>query len=209
MNTTTWIHQFDFQTTSIWLHQFDYDLMTTESRRQQIHNQRHIHTHIHIRLHLHNHIFTMNLWNPITFFQPNFDINQSTKTTLPKRWPHIQNMIQTNAKIPTLNQSPTDFKHTAILIYIWGEIFLECNECIYGGGFRLAIMRVYICGKIFALHNTHIKHGENPKIIMQKNCLESIKIFRQKNVYVWAILKASCNTSHSTLKLFHFNDLPN
>ena len=39
---------------------------------------------------------------------------------------------------------------------------------VYRGGFRLAIMRVYICGKIFALHNTHIKHGENPKIIMRK-----------------------------------------
>ena len=85
-------------------------------------------------------------------------------------------MIQTNVKISTLNQSPTDFKRTAILIYIWAKFFSRIMR-VYGGGFRLAIMRVYICGKIFALHNTHIKHGENPKIIMQKNCLESIKIF--------------------------------
>ena len=77
-------------------------------------------------------------------------------------------------------------------IYL-GEIFLAYNARI-GGGFRLAIMRVYICGKIFALHNTHIKHGENPKIIMRK--LSRIhKNFSSKNVYVWAILKALCNTS--------------
>ena len=53
-------------------------------------------------------------------------------------------------------------------IYL-GEIFLAYNARIYmGGGFRLATMRVYICGKIFALHNAHIKYGENPKTIMQK-----------------------------------------
>ena len=55
---------------------------------------------------------------------------------------------------------------------------------VYGGGFRLAIMRVYICGKIFALHNTHIKHGENPQNHNAKNCLESIKIFHQKCICV-------------------------
>ena len=61
-----------------------------------------------------------------------------------------------------------------------GEIFLAYNARIYGGGFRLAIMRVYICGRIFALHNTHIKRGENPKNHNAKNCLESIKIFVKK-----------------------------
>ena len=76
----------------------------------------------------------------------------------------------TNERQDTNAQSiaHTDSKRTAILIYIWGEIFLAYNVCIWGGGFRLAIMRVYICGKIFALHNTHIKHGENPKNIMRK-----------------------------------------
>ena len=53
-------------------------------------------------------------------------------------------------------------------IYLGGEIFLAYNARIWGGGFRLAIMRVYICGKIFALHNTHIKHGGNHKIIMRE-----------------------------------------
>ena len=153
--------------------------MTTESRRQQNHNQHHIHTHIHIQLHLHNHIFTMNLCNPITLLQSNFDIDQSTKTTLSKRWPHIQNMIQTNAKIPTPRSITYKFQtHRNSHIYL-DEIFLAYNARIWGG-FRLVIMRVYICGKIFALHNTHIKHGENPKNHNAKNRLESIKIFRQK-----------------------------
>ena len=53
--------------------------MTTELRRQQNYNQRHIHTHTHIQLHIHNHIFTMNLCNPITLLQPNFDIDQPIK----------------------------------------------------------------------------------------------------------------------------------
>ena len=112
-------------TSSIRLRPDDYRIKTTTN-----HNQYHIHTHIHIQLHIHNHIFTMSLCNPITLLQSSFDINQSTKTTPPKRWPHIQNMIQTNAKISTLNQSPTDFKRTAILIYIWGEIFLAYNARI-------------------------------------------------------------------------------
>ena len=102
-------------------------------------------------------------------------------------------MIQTNAKIPTLNQSPTDSKRTAILIYIWAKFFSHIMR-VYGGGFRLAIMRVYICGKIFALHNTHIKYGENPKIIMRKT-VSSLSKFFVKNVYMWAIFKTSCNTS--------------
>ena len=102
-------------------------------------------------------------------------------------------MIQTNAKIQTLNQSP-QISNAPQFSYISGAKFFSRIMRVYGGGFRLAIMRVYICGKIFALHNTHIKYGENPKIIMQKNCLESIKIFRQKDIYVWAIFKSSCNT---------------
>ena len=69
-------------------------------------------------------------------------------------------------------------------IYIWAEFFSHIIRAYMGGGFRLAIMRMYICGRIFALHNTHIKRGENPKIIMQKNYLESIKIFRQKCICV-------------------------
>ena len=115
-------------TSSIRLQPDDYRIKTITN-----HNQRHIHTHIHIQLHIHNHIFIMNLYNPITLLQPNFDINQSTKTTLSKRWPHIQNMIQTNAKISTPNQSRTDSKRPAIFIYIWGEIFLAYNARIYRG----------------------------------------------------------------------------
>ena len=86
----------------------------------------------------------------------------------------------------------TDSKRAAILIYIWAK-FLSRIMRVYGGGFRLAIIHVYICGKIFALHNTHIEHGENPKIIIQK--LSRIyKNFRQKDIYMWAIFKTSYNT---------------
>ena len=127
MNPSIRLPDYTNLTSSIRLQPDDYRIKTTTN-----YNQHHIHTHIHIQLHLHNHIFTMNLCNPITLLQSNFDINQSTKTTLSKRWPHIQNVIQTNAKISTLNQSPTDSKRTAILIYIWGEIFLAYNARIWG-----------------------------------------------------------------------------
>ena len=102
-------------------------------------------------------------------------------------------MTQTNTKILTLNQSPTSSKRAAIFHIYLGEISLAYNARIYGGGgFRLAIIHVYICGKIFALHNTHIEHGENPKIIIQK--LSRIyKNFRQKDIYMWAIFKTSYN----------------
>ena len=56
----------------------------------------------------------------------------------------------------------TDSKRTAILIYIWAKFFSRIMR-VYGGGFRLAIMRVYICGKIFALHNTHKNMEKIPK----------------------------------------------
>ena len=81
-----------------------------------------------------------------------------------------------------------------------------------GGGFRLAIMRMYICGRIFALHNTHIKHGENPKNHNAKKPSRIHKNFRQKDVYVWAILKASCNTPILDPKSFplqRFTELKN
>ena len=117
-------------TSSIRLQLDDYRIKTTTN-----HNQYHIHTHIHIQLHLHNHIFTMNLCNPITLLQPNFDINQSTKTTLSKRCPHIQNVIQTNAKIPTPNQLRTDSKRAAIFIYIWAKFSSRIMR-VYGGRFQ-------------------------------------------------------------------------
>ena len=131
-----------------------------------------------------HHTFTTKLWH-----QP---IN---KTTLFKRWPHIQNVIQTNAKIPT----PINLAHiipaAPRFSYIsWGGIFLAYNARIWGGGFRLAIMRVYICGKIFALHNTHIKTWRKSQNHNAKDCLESIKIFRQKMYMCGRFLKASCNT---------------
>ena len=104
----------------------------------------------------------------------------------------------------------TNSKRTAILIYIWAKFFSHIMRIyIGGGGFRLAIMRVYICGKIFALHNTHIKYGENPKIIMQKNYLESIKIFSSKMYMCGRFLKLHIIRLYSTLNLFHFNDLLN
>ena len=110
----------------------------------------------------------MNLYDSITLLQPNFDINQSTKNDL------IQTMT-TYTKRDTKRTQRYQRQsiahrfqtHRNSHIYL-GEIFLAYNARIWGGGFRLAIMRVYICGKIFALHNTHIKYGENPKIIMQK-----------------------------------------
>ena len=92
---------------------------------------------IYIHIYTYNYIYIITFLQWIytilsRFLQPNFDIDQSTKTSLSKRWPHIQDVIQTNAKIPTLNQSPTDSKRTAILIYIWGEIFLAYNARIWG-----------------------------------------------------------------------------
>ena len=74
-------------------------------------------------------------------------------------------MIQKNDKIPAMNQSLTQIPNAPQFSYISGAKFFSYIMRVYGGGFRLAIMRVYICGKIFALHNTHIKYGENPKII--------------------------------------------
>ena len=142
--------------------------MTTESRRQQNHNQYHIHTHIHIQLHIHNHIFTMSLCDFITLLQSSFSINQSTKTTLSKRWPHIQKNDTNKHQDANAQSIAHRFQtHRNSYIYIRAKFFSHIMR-VYGGGFRLAIMRVYICGKIFALHNTHIKYGENPKIIMQE-----------------------------------------
>ena len=94
-----------------------------------------------------------------------------------------------------------DSKRTAILIYIWAKFFSHIMR-VYGGGFKLAIMRVYICGRIFALHNTHIKHGENPKNHNAKNRLESIKIFVKKMYMCGRFLKASCNTPILNPKTF-------
>ena len=126
-------------TPSIRLQLDDYQIKTTTN-----YNQYHIHTHIHIQLHLHNHIFTMNLYNFITLLQSNFDINQSTKTTLSKRWPHIQNMIQKNTKIPTLNQLPTDSKRATFFIYIWAKFFSRIMR-VYGGRFQTGNnARVYL-----------------------------------------------------------------
>lgn len=150
MNPSIRLPDYTNLTSSIRL-QPDYYLIKTTTN----YNQRHIHTHIHIQLHTHNHIFTMSLCNPITLLQPNFDINQSIKNDL------IQTIAaytkhDTNERQDTNAQSIayTDSKRTAILIYIWAKFFSHIMR-VYGGGFRLAIMRVYICGRIFALHNTH------------------------------------------------------
>ena len=152
MNSSIRLPDYTNLNSSIRLQSDDYRIKTTTN-----HNKYHIHTHIHIQLHIHNHIFTMNLYNFITLLQPNFDINQSTKPTLSKRRPYIQNMIQTNAKIPTLNQSLPQIPNAPQFSHISGAKFFSRIMRVYrGGGFRLAIMRMYICGKIFALHNTRI-----------------------------------------------------
>lgn len=88
MNSSIRLPDYTNPTSSIQLQSDDYRIKTITN-----YNQHHIHTHIHIQLHIHNHIFTMNLYDFITLLQSNFDIDQSTKTTLSKRWPHIQNMI--------------------------------------------------------------------------------------------------------------------
>ena len=127
----------------------------------------------------------MNLCNPITLLQPNFDINQSPKTTF------IQTMTtytkrDTNERQDINAQSIAHrFQtHRNSNIYL-GAKFFSHIMCVYmGGGFRLAIMRVYICGKIFALHNTHIKTWRKSQNHNAKDCLESIKIFRQKCICV-------------------------
>ena len=75
-------------------------------------------------------------------------MNTNTKHDINKRKDtNAQSIARTDSKRPRNSH-----------IYL-GEIFLAYNARIWGGGFRLAIMRMYICGRIFALHNTHIKYG--------------------------------------------------
>ena len=118
-------------TSSIRLQPDDYRIKTITN-----YHQYHIHTHIHIQLHIHNHIFTMSLCNPITLLQPNFDINQSTKTTLSKRLPHIQNVIQTNAKMLTPNQSLAQILSAPQFSYISGAKFFLHIMRVYRGRFQ-------------------------------------------------------------------------
>ena len=124
----------------------------------------------------------MNLYDFITLLQSNFDINQSTKKNDLIQTMTTYTKHDTNERQDTNAQSIayTDSKRTAILIYIWAKFFSHIMRVYVGGGFRLAIMRVYICGRIFALHNTHIKYEGKSQNHNAKNCLESIKIFRQK-----------------------------
>ena len=153
--------------------------MTAELRRQPI-----------ITNTIYIHIYTYNYIYIITFLQWIYTIlsrfyNQTlTSTNQQKRpYPNDDHIHKTWYKRTQRYQHPINrppISNAPQSSYIsGGEIFLAYNARIWGGGFRLAIMRVYICGKIFALHNTHIKYGENHKIIMQK--LSRIyKIFRQK-----------------------------
>lgn len=64
-----------------------------------------------------------------------------------------------------------------------------------GGGFGLVIMRMYIWGKISALHNTH---QDKPRRFLERhNALIGYKsvIFRyQVVIYMGAIFEALCNT---------------
>ena len=151
------IYKYNYTNPSIRLP--DYISLTTTWWLPNQDNNKIITNAIYIHLYTYNYIYIITFLKwiytiPSHFYNQNLTSTNPKKTTLFKRRPHIQNMIQTDAKIPTLNQSPTSSKRTAILIYIWGEISSHIMR-VYGGGFRLAIMRVYICGKIFALHNTH------------------------------------------------------
>ena len=117
-------------TSSIQLQLDDYRIKTTTN-----HNQRHIHTHIHIQLHIHNHIFTMSLCNPITLLQSSFGIDQSTKTTLSKRWPHIQNVIQTNTEIPSQSTERNRQMPRNSHIYLGAKFFSHIMR-VYRGRFQ-------------------------------------------------------------------------
>ena len=126
MNPSIRLPDYTNLTSSIRLQPDDYRIKTTTN-----HNQYHIHTHIHIQLHLHNHIFTMNLWNPITLLQSNFNINQQKRPypnddhihkTWYKRTQRYQHPIN-RPQIPNAPQSS----------YIsGGEIFLAYNARIWG-----------------------------------------------------------------------------
>ena len=183
--------------------------MATELRRQPI-----ITNAIYIHIYTYNYIYIITFLQwiyaiPSRFYNQILTSTNQQKTDLSKRWPHIQNVIQTNAKMPT----PINLAHIIHAApqfpYISVAKFLSRIMRVYGGGFRLAIMRVYICGKIFALHNTHIKHGENPKNHNAKNRLESIKIFVKKMYMCGRFLKLHVIRLYSTQNLSHFNDLPN
>lgn len=121
------------QTTPIWLHQFDYNLMTTELRRQPI-----------ITNTIYIHIYTYNYIYIITFLQwiyviPSRFYNQiltSTNQQQKQPYPNDDHIYKTQYKRTLRHQSsinrPTDSERTAILIYIWGEIFLAYNARIWG-----------------------------------------------------------------------------
>ena len=122
MNPSIRLPDYNNLTSSIRLQSDEYRIKTTTN-----YNQRHIHTHIHIQLHIHNHIFiTFLQWIyaiPSRFYNQILTSTNQQKRPYPNDDPPIQNVIQTNAKIPTPNQLPTDSKRTAILIYIWGRNF--------------------------------------------------------------------------------------
>ena len=157
--------------------------MTTESRRQPIITNT---TYIHIYTYNYIYIITFLQW--IYAIQSHFYNRVLTSTNQQKRpYPNDDNIHKTWYKrTPRYQRSinrPQILNASQFSYISWAKFSSRIMR-VYRGGFRLAIMRVYICGRIFALHNTHIKYGENPKIIMQKNCLESIKIFRQKCICV-------------------------
>ena len=129
MNPSTRLPDYINLTSSIRLQPDDYRTKTITN-----YNQYHIHTHIHIQLHIHNHIFTMNLCDFITFLQSNFDINQSTKNDLIQTMTaYIKHDINKRQDTNAQSIAHTDSKRSAILIYIWGEIFLAYNARIYMG----------------------------------------------------------------------------
>ena len=150
--------------------------MTTELRRQPI-----ITNTIYIHIYTYNYIYIITFLQWIYTILSHFYNQVLTSTNQQKRpYPNDDHIYKTWYKRTQRYQSSINrpqILNAPQFLYISGVKFFSHIMRVYGGGFRLAIMRVYICGKIFALHNTHIKHGENPKIIMQKNCLESIKIF--------------------------------
>ena len=141
--------------------------MTTESRRQPI-----ITNTIYIHIYTYNYIYIITFLQWIYTAPSHFYNRVLASTNQQKRpYPNDDRIYKTWYKRTPRCQHPINrpqIPNAPQFSYISGAKFFSCIMRVYRGGFRLAIMRVYICGKIFALHNTHIKHGENPKIIIQK-----------------------------------------
>ena len=183
--------------------------MTTESRRQQI-----ITNTIYIHIYTYNYIYIITFLQWIYTILSHFYNQNLTSTNQQKRpssnddriyktWYRRTQRYQRSINHQQISNAPQ-------FSYISGaKFFSHIMRAYMGGGFRLAIMRMYICGRIFALHNTHIKHGENPKNHNAKKPSRIHKNFSSKMYICGRFLKLHVIHLYSTQNLFHFNDLPN